>query len=118
MGHRNCFFIKRLRLFPVATESGTPSLLRPSAVFAHFAPRYLVCFHANPNCPFRKSFVLITIQIAGGGGSTFPFHFSIFLLHPQVDGRPEIGRMARPWQNSLSWAQQVPLPDRNTWWRR
>jgi len=36
--------------------------------FAHFAPRYLVPFHTNTNCPICKSFVLITMQIAGGVG--------------------------------------------------
>src|SRR5947208_6760146 len=38
--------------------------------FAHFALRYLVCFHANPNCPSCNPFVLITIRIAGGWGGT------------------------------------------------
>jgi hypothetical protein len=36
--------------------------------FAAFAPCYVVCFQTNTNCPSCKSFVLITIQIAGGGG--------------------------------------------------
>jgi len=36
--------------------------------FAHLAPRYLVYFQPNTNCPICKSFVLITMQTAGGWG--------------------------------------------------
>src|SRR6266568_6376475 len=36
--------------------------------FAHFAPRYLVCFHTNTNCQIYNPLLLITMQIAGGVG--------------------------------------------------
>ena len=36
--------------------------------FAHFAPRYLVCFHTNTNCQIYNPLLLITMQIAGGWG--------------------------------------------------
>src|SRR6266568_7438426 len=61
---------------------GSPLPSSTFCCFAHFALRYLVCFHANPNCPFCKSFVLITIQIAGGGGDRVPlftFPFSCYI---------------------------------------
>src|SRR6266700_4514073 len=47
--------------------SAFSSLLSALCV-ALFAPRYPLCFHAIPNRPSCKSFVVITIQIAGGGG--------------------------------------------------
>jgi hypothetical protein len=44
--------------------------------FAAFAPCYVVCFQTNTNCTSCKSFVLITIQIAGGGGyRPFAVHY-------------------------------------------
>ena len=42
-------------------------------LFALFAPRYLLYFLAIPHCPFCNPFVLITIQIAGGGG--YPWRY-------------------------------------------
>src|SRR6266568_2714851 len=45
--------------------------------FAAFAPCYVVCLQTNTNCPSCKSFVLITIQIAGGGGVPVPSPFTI-----------------------------------------
>src|SRR6266568_708826 len=42
-----------------------------SRCFAAFAPCYVVCLQTNTNCPSCKSFVLITIQIAGGGESVW-----------------------------------------------
>jgi hypothetical protein len=45
-----------------------PERSRKVNCFAHFALCYLVPFHANTNCPICKSFVLITMQIAGGWG--------------------------------------------------
>ena len=50
--------------------------------FALFALLYLFCFQSIPNCPSCNSFVLITMQIAGGGGTSprnppgcLPFRF-------------------------------------------
>ena len=55
-------------LSPVSCKLSTarPERSRRVNCFAHFTPRYLVPFHANTNCPFCNSFVLITMQIAGG----------------------------------------------------
>ena len=57
-------------LSPVSCKLSTarPERSRRVNWFAHFAPRYLVPFHANTNCPICNSFVLITMQIAGGWG--------------------------------------------------
>src|SRR5437762_13296442 len=47
-----------------------PSCFSLSAFcFALFALSYLFCFQSIPNCPSGNSFVLITIRIAGGGGT-------------------------------------------------
>src|SRR5947207_8462770 len=46
-----------------------PSCFSLSAFcFALFALSYLFCFQSIPNCPSCNSFVLITMQIAGGWG--------------------------------------------------
>src|SRR5207245_2215499 len=47
-------------------STARPERSRRVNCFAHFALCYLVPFHANTNCPICKSFVLITMQIAGG----------------------------------------------------
>ena len=39
---------------------------------ALFAPCYPLCFHANTNCPFCNSFLLITIRIARGVACPLP----------------------------------------------
>ncbi len=49
-----------------------------------FAPCYLVCFHANTNCPVCKPFVFITIRIAGGGYTPCPVLTSSFTLTPYL----------------------------------
>jgi hypothetical protein len=57
--------------------------LQRAPVLPFFAPCYLVCLHTNTNCPFCKSFFLITMQIAGGGWGP-P---SVFLKFP-LNSRP------------------------------
>ncbi len=49
-------------------STASPERRRRVNCFAHFAPRYLVLFHANTNCPLYNPFLLITMQIAGGWG--------------------------------------------------
>ncbi len=61
--------LNHLRLVrPRMTASSSHFISLCSPCFVHFAPCYLPCFHTNTNCPICNSFVLITIQIAGGVG--------------------------------------------------
>ena len=57
-------------LSAVSCELSTarPERRRRVNCFAHFALCYPVCFHTNTTIKFRNSFVLITMQIAGGWG--------------------------------------------------
>src|SRR6266700_4605132 len=58
-----------MRSLGLPADSCSPPANHPNgSCFAHFALCYPVCFHANTNCPSCNSFLLITMQIAGGVG--------------------------------------------------
>jgi hypothetical protein len=61
------FVINHFRTLSHATEGGGAYGFLNVPVLSLFAPCYLVCFHANTNCPICKSFVLKRIQQYPGG---------------------------------------------------